>query len=69
MTLDEFGRILGGLEPGQGAFMRHSSYEMLFPPGEPDQGARERAYKFAREHGCKIDNSSEQKFIWFYREN
>ncbi len=68
MTLDEFGSILDDLKPGFGAHMRHSSYELLFPPGEPDQGARKRAYDFARDRGCKIDNSPKEQLIWFYKD-
>ncbi|MBE1207454.1 hypothetical protein [Aminobacter carboxidus] len=68
MTLDDLGKILGGLEPGKGARVPYDVYELLFPPGEPDDGARGRAYEFARAHDARIDNRPDDNAVWFYKD-
>lgn len=55
-TLSEFSKVLCSLPVGQSATLPLSVYELFFPPGEPDEGARVRAFEFAREHGCEIVN-------------
>jgi hypothetical protein len=35
-------------EPGQMLSMSYAVYELIFPPGEPDELARTRAWAFAR---------------------
>jgi hypothetical protein len=59
LTLSEFGDMLRMLAVGQSAALPY--YAHLFPPGEPDEGARGRAYEFARAHGCEIDNQKAAK--------
>jgi hypothetical protein len=54
--LEEFGEILCSLQVGERRALPLDVYELLFPPGEPDDGARARAYEFARAHGCEIRN-------------
>ena len=56
MTLEEFKATLTALPPGKAAHVPYEIYEAFFPPGEPDQGAREAAYNFAKACGCIIDN-------------
>jgi hypothetical protein len=68
MNLEELDVILRDLQPGQGARVPYDVYELLFPPGEPDDGARGRAYRFARERGVRIDNRPDDNSVWFYRE-
>jgi hypothetical protein len=67
VTLDEFQTTLKDLAPGQAAHIPYDIYEELFPPGEPDQDARVRAYKFAKANGCKIDNRTAQREVLFVK--
>ncbi len=68
MTLEDFGKTLKELAPGEGARVAYDVYEDLFPPGEPDDGARGRAYDFARAHGVKIDNRPDNNAVWFFKD-
>lgn len=68
MTLDDLDKILRELEAGKGARVPYDVYELLFPPGEPDDGARGRAYKFASERGIKIDNRPDDNSVWFFKD-
>ena len=56
MTREEFGDLLRGLPVGQTGTLPYTIYADFFPPGEPDQNARSRAFDFAKERGCEIDN-------------
>jgi hypothetical protein len=56
MTIDEFGEMLCALTVGEWCSLPLDVYELLFPPGEPNDGARGKAYVFARAHGCEIKN-------------
>ena len=68
MTLEELGVLLDELAPGKGVRVPYEIYADFFPPGEPDNDARGRAYSFARSHGVKIDNRPDNKAVWFYKE-
>lgn len=67
MTLGEFGSTLRQLTPGKAAHVPYDIYEELFPPGEPDQNARARAYEFAKANGCVIDNRPKQREVLFVK--
>jgi len=69
MTLDEFEGVLKQLTPGQGAHLAYDAYRELFPPGEPDEAARARAYGFARSHSCQIENHRSERVVVFYKPN
>ena len=56
MTLNDLKTGLGILKPGQMLSMSYAVYELIFPPGEPDELARTRAWAFAEEYGCTIKN-------------
>jgi hypothetical protein len=56
MTVEEFGEMLCALRVGEWRVLPLDVYELLFPPGEPDIGARTRDYEFAKAHGCEIRN-------------
>jgi hypothetical protein len=43
MTLNDLKTGLGILKPGQMLSMSYAVYELIFPPGEPDELARTRA--------------------------
>jgi hypothetical protein len=68
VTLEEFSEELKAVKVGQYAQMSHDVYAELFPPGEPDQGARDRCAKFARSHGFRIENKPDHKVIWFVKD-
>jgi len=55
-SLALLGERLGKLSVGQRTALPYSVYALLFPPGEPDDGARVAAFVFARDHGCVIEN-------------
>ncbi len=55
------------MEPGKFAAIHHDLFADLFPPGEPDQGARQACYDFARQHGCRIENKPGQGELWFVK--
>jgi hypothetical protein len=67
MTLDELKEMLRELTPGKAAQVPYEIYEGIFPPGEPDQGARGRAYEFAKANGCVIDNRPGIREVLFVR--
>ena len=67
MTLDQFIITLRQLKPGQAAHAPYEIYAELFPPGEPDQDARARAYEFAKANGCVIDNRPAQREVLFVK--
>jgi hypothetical protein len=56
---------LGKLSVGQRAALPYSVYGLLFPPGEPDDGARVAALVFARDHGCVIENQPAARQVVF----
>ena len=47
--------------------MSYAVYEFIFPPGEPDELARTRAYGLAEEYGCVIKNLPSEKRVLFLR--
>jgi len=67
MTLDDLKTGLGILKPGQMLSMSYAVYELIFPPGEPDELARTRAYGLAEEYGCVIKNLHSEKRVLFLR--
>ncbi len=72
MTLEELGDTLDEMKPGNRAAIGHDIFAALFPPGEPDESARAACFKFAREHGCRIENKpgpfSGQGELWFVKD-
>jgi hypothetical protein len=67
MTPTDFAKTLAGLAVGEAATVPYAVYEILFPPGEPDQRARDAAHAFARKHGCEIENRLAQQEVLFIR--
>jgi hypothetical protein len=68
VTLEEFGKTLDEVQPGKYAVIRYDLYADLFPPGEPDEGARAFCLAFARQHGCRIENKLDKGEIWFVKD-
>ena len=67
MTLDDLKTGLGILKPGQMLSISYAVYELVFPPGEPDELARTRAWAFAEEYGCTIKNLPSEKRVLFLK--
>lgn len=67
MTLDELRTELVALRWDHAIGIPYDVFALLFPPGEPDEGAHERAYKFAKESGCTISNHQAEKIVFFIR--
>jgi hypothetical protein len=68
MTLEELGKTLDEMKPGNFAAIHHDLFADLFPPGEPDDHAREACNTFARQHGCRIENKRGQSELWFVKD-
>jgi hypothetical protein len=69
MTLAELETTLKQLRPGEGAHIPYEMFAELFPPGEPDEQARVRAYEFARASSCQIENHFNDQVVVFYKPN
>ena len=67
MTLDDLKTGLGILKPGQMLSVSYAVYELIFPPGEPDELARTRAWALAEEYGCTIKNLPSEKRVLFLK--
>lgn len=55
------------MEADKYASIHYDHYAELFPPGEPDQAAREACYEFAKSVGCRIENKQAIQEIWFVK--
>jgi hypothetical protein len=67
MTLDEFQLLLTALQPGKAAHVPYDIFEILFPPGAEDDGARSRAYAFAEASGCVIEHRANDREVLFVK--
>ena len=68
-SLDLLGERLGKLSVGQRVALPYSVYAVLFPPGEPDDGARVAAFTFARDHGCVIEHQQPARQVVFTKKS
>ena len=66
-TVAHLSERLRSLSVGQRAALPYSVYAVLFPPGEPDDGARVAAFVFAREQGCVMENQPPAQQVVFTR--
>jgi hypothetical protein len=64
-TPDDLKTELAAQEPGEETCVAYGLYALLFPPGEPDQGARNAAVAFATANGCTISNRKDDNFVCF----
>jgi hypothetical protein len=55
------------MEPGEETCVAYGQHALLFPPGEPDQGARNAAVAFAKANGCTISNRRDDNLVCFVR--
>jgi hypothetical protein len=66
-TLDDLKAELAATEPGEETCVAYGQYALLFPPGEPDQGARLAAAAFAKANGCTISNRPDDNLVCFVK--
>jgi len=67
MTIDDLKAQLQALSQGKMACIHHDAYASLFPPGEPDEGARKACYGFAKALGCQVANRPTEQTICFIK--
>jgi hypothetical protein len=66
-TLDDLKAELAATKPGEETCVAYGQYALLFPPGEPDQGARLAAAAFAKANGCTISNRPYDILVCFVK--
>lgn len=66
-TLDDLRAEIASCKDGGAIGVPYATYAELFPPGEPDTFARERAWQFARENGCAINNRITEQIVFFVK--
>jgi hypothetical protein len=66
-TLDDLKTELAAQEPGEETCVAYGQYALLFPPGKPDQGARNAAVTFAKANGRTINNRKDDNFVCFVK--
>jgi len=67
VTLADLHDLLCGLSVSQDCRLPYNVYELLFQPGEPDTSARVRAFKFAKDHGCEVENDLKAQEVRFVK--
>jgi hypothetical protein len=67
MIIDEFRELLASLPPGKTADVPYAIFDMLFPPGHLNDGAKEAAYKFAKANGCGIEHYTQSEIVTFVK--
>ena len=68
MTYDDLRAKIIEMAGGSYASIPYELYERLFPPGEPDQAAREACFNFAKAHGCRIENKPSFREVWIIKD-
>jgi hypothetical protein len=68
VTKDDLRTELQAIAQGEMAVIDHDVYAELFPPGEPDERAREVCYNFAKALRCRIENKPADKTVWFVKD-
>jgi hypothetical protein len=68
MTLEDFKGTLTALQRGNAAHVNYEMFEILFPPGIEDDGAKDRAYKFAKGCGCVIEHCANDRDVLFVKQ-
>jgi hypothetical protein len=63
MTLEEFSYSLRTVKAGKYASLPYALHADLFPPGEPDERARERCFKFAQSRGFRRSISGDYEVL------
>ncbi|MDP2354977.1 MAG: hypothetical protein Q8M31_02815 [Beijerinckiaceae bacterium] len=68
MTRDDLKAKIQAMAPGQYASIPYDLYSDLFPPGEPDEPARDACYNFAKSLGCRVENKPEMQEVWIVKD-
>jgi hypothetical protein len=68
MTVDQLGRLLAALRPGQRFSLPYDAFEELFPPGEQDENARTLCINFGELVACSVENDPQNQKIWFVKD-
>ncbi len=66
-TIGDLRAEIAACPQGGAVGVPYDTYADLFPPGEPDEGARQRAWQFARDNGCAINNRSAEEVVFFVK--
>jgi len=66
-TIEDLRREIAHCPSGGAVGVPYDTYADLFPPGEPDQSARERAWNFAKTNGCAINNRVTEQTVYFVK--
>jgi len=66
-SLEDLKSELAAMEPGEETCVAYGQYALLFPPGEPDQDARNAAVAFAKANGCTVSNRRDDNLVCFVR--
>jgi hypothetical protein len=69
MSLDEFRLPLTDLRPGKAAHVPYDVFSIMFPPGVEDDGAKVRAYDFAKANGCVVEHRASDQEVLFVRQS
>ena len=67
MTRHELEAALHNLSAGQAVHVSYDLFSELFPPGEPDGEARQRALRLAMANDCYIENRTQKQEILFVK--
>jgi hypothetical protein len=67
MTRYELAEMLTDMPAGEAFHLPYDAFADLFPPGEPDEGARTRAVEFAKLTDCLIENRPESSEVLFVK--
>lgn len=68
MKIGELRALLADLPPGGEIGITNEVYAMLFPPGKPDMNAQVHCGEFAKVHGCRVENSADDKEVVFVKD-
>ena len=62
-TLEDLTKAIAECPAGQSICVPYDEYKRLFPPEGQDEGAPEKARKFAKENGCTINHHVKEKAV------
>jgi hypothetical protein len=67
LTLDDLKAQLAECPAGGAIGVPYHTFADLFPPGNLDDGAHERALKFAEANGCTIEDRWMNEIVFFIK--
>jgi hypothetical protein len=66
-SLEDLRAEIAACPSGRAVGLSYDVYAELFPPGEPDEFARGRAWQFAKDNGCAINNRVTEQTVLFVK--